>query len=288
MTLYRLCEWEENGYHDSYGQLAYFDSEKNELGQIEHWATAYGGGPDLTPYLYPCGTVIEQARKVLEKTIYSALKENDMQMVYNPRDKELSVGTKVRTNKPVKNKERTVSDCSKCNGSGHWINPRNPDDKRPCFNCHGTGKVQGEPTGQWVKIPKGTVGEIIDTYQYKRNSPVSFTIRAEDGSIFRCGSKSLRLDRKPESDGHWAARAFKLSFHFNWKSAVSTFGGWLSTDWTFKGIPSAYWAVCPHCGEKGTIAQDKNGYYLECCGKRVDKAEWCQYCVEQRDNEDLR
>ena len=283
MTLYKLCEWEENGYHDSYGKLCYFNTETNSLGVVEHWATAYPGGLDTSAYLIPCGLVLEQARRVLETNIFRRLVEAEKQLVFHPEDEQLKVGMRVRTSKAVRNKGRETSVCPKCNGSGHWANPRNPQDKRTCFKCRGTGQVQGKATGVSVKIPKDTAGEIVDTYKYNPRSAINFTIKADDGSLFRCGCKSLRLDREPVSEQVDRRAAFELSFLFGWKAAVSKFGGWLSTDWTAPVARETYTAVCPDCGGDGRL--DDRGH-LTCCGKCcIDIAGWYAYCVEQAECE---
>ena len=36
------------------------------------------------------------------------------------------------------------SSCSRCSGTGRWINPSNPDDRRECFACGGTGHSRAE------------------------------------------------------------------------------------------------------------------------------------------------
>lgn len=282
MTLYRLSEWEENGYHDSYGYMAYYDSEKGELGQVNHWATAYAGGLDTSAYLSPTPEALEGARQLLEAKIYARLVADDQQRVFQPTDKQLEIGTKVRTTKGVRNKDRETATCPKCNGSGHWVNPRNSEDKRQCFKCHGTGQVQGKSTGKFVKIPEGTVGEVIDRYQYNSRSVINWTIRAEDGSLFRCGCGSLRLDRELQSEQHWRKRAFELSFHFSFKSVVTSFGGWLSTDWAGPVAQRTYKGVCPHCGQQGRVKINRynDSATMDCCGIWVQPAHWYQRCWE--------
>ena len=37
--------------------------------------------------------------------------------------------------------------CSRCLGTGNWINPKNPLDKRDCFACNGTGQATLRPRG---------------------------------------------------------------------------------------------------------------------------------------------
>ena len=61
MAKYKLVEWEENGYHDSYGYIAYWDSEKKTIDRICHWATAFGGNADLSDLLDPTEEAVEEA-----------------------------------------------------------------------------------------------------------------------------------------------------------------------------------------------------------------------------------
>jgi len=285
MTLYKLCDWEENRYHDSYGYLAFYNSETGELGQVMHWATAFAGNLDTSAYLEPCGVALEQARRVLEANIFKRLVESDRQQCREPEEDQIQVGTVVRTRKAVRNKGRALGPCPKCEGSGHWVNPNNPEDKRTCFKCHGQGQVQGAATGESVKIVKGTVGTIVDTYKYGARFKINYTIKAGDGSLFRCGAKSLRLDMQTKSEQHWRERAYALSFHFDFKSAVTKWGGWLSTNWAGRAAQGTYTAFCPHCGGDGRIDQEtyqgQGVAALKCCGHRVDMAEWYAYCVEE-------
>jgi len=54
--------------------------------------------------------------------------------------------------------------CSRCLGTGNWINPKNPLDKRDCFACNGTGQATLRPRGGVRGVsPDGTGGQNDNT-----------------------------------------------------------------------------------------------------------------------------
>lgn len=63
MAKYRLVEWEDNRYHDSYGKLVYFDDQDGKVKITEHWSTAYPGGADMSEFLMPTAEVVELAKE---------------------------------------------------------------------------------------------------------------------------------------------------------------------------------------------------------------------------------
>jgi hypothetical protein len=86
MAKYKLVEWEENGYHDSYGYIAYWDSEKKTIDRICHWATAFGGGADLSDLLDPTEEAVEEAIKYHGKIIARSVLRKAVRSHYEPTD----------------------------------------------------------------------------------------------------------------------------------------------------------------------------------------------------------
>jgi len=65
MAKYRLVDWEDNRYHDSYGRLIYFDDQDGKMHITEHWSTAYPSSADMSEYLMPTVEIVEKAKKEL-------------------------------------------------------------------------------------------------------------------------------------------------------------------------------------------------------------------------------
>lgn len=96
MPKYKLVEWEENGYHDSYGYIAYWDSETGELSRMCHWATAFGGSADLSDLLDPTEEAVEAAIKAYGKILGRQEMRKIIRAHYNPESQwHLARGDKV-------------------------------------------------------------------------------------------------------------------------------------------------------------------------------------------------
>jgi len=82
---YRLCEWEENGYHDSYGYVAFWNDEKNTVECEQFWATAYAGGRNLAEFTAPPTLdVCLQACEWLTERIYTQIRAAEHRNVFEP------------------------------------------------------------------------------------------------------------------------------------------------------------------------------------------------------------
>lgn len=127
----------------------------------------------------------------------------------SPEPNDLAVGVKVAWLRDSKFQVRAEAPCEKCKGEGCWINPRNPSDRRPCFGCEGQGIVQGsKQVGEdgkpiWNKVPRGTVGEVLDWssfgnfyrngYNVTSRKNTSVKVRLEDGRRVSVTLDALRL-----------------------------------------------------------------------------------------------
>lgn len=84
-TKYKLCWWEENGYHDSYFYGVSFDSATNTLKHESLGATAYGGGIGFDQtHAVPTAEIVEQARLALVPIIRESVMRADAEAVLAP------------------------------------------------------------------------------------------------------------------------------------------------------------------------------------------------------------
>lgn len=96
MPKYKLVEWEENGYHDSYGYIAYWDSETGKLDRYCHWTTAFGSGENTSDLLDPTEEAVEAAIKAYGKILGRQEMRKIISAHYHPRAQwHLARGDKV-------------------------------------------------------------------------------------------------------------------------------------------------------------------------------------------------
>lgn len=96
MAKYKLAEWEENKYHDSYGYLAYWDSEEKKVSRTMHWTTASAGPFDTSEYLEPTLEVVEKAVEWFAKYIHRLNMRQTIRNHYEPTEGwHLTVGSTV-------------------------------------------------------------------------------------------------------------------------------------------------------------------------------------------------
>lgn len=98
MAKYKLVDWEDNRYHDSYGKLVYFDSETNSIHITEHWSTAYPGGLDMSEFLMPTAEVIESCKQILADFYFNQMAQSYYSIKYEPTKEEVMKTRKVILN----------------------------------------------------------------------------------------------------------------------------------------------------------------------------------------------
>lgn len=103
---YYLCDWEENGYHDSYFQVALWNEATQAVERVEYGATAYGGGWDYRAETsYPTLAVVNKACAWLSEYIYRQIYAAEQRDVFEPeavRNGEELILTRDARNKGVK------------------------------------------------------------------------------------------------------------------------------------------------------------------------------------------
>lgn len=84
---HKLISWEQNGYHDSYFYMIYWDSDLGEVAQVETGSTAYGGGGvSEGQFILPTRPVLIAAERWLARFIYGALRSAEDRNVLEPED----------------------------------------------------------------------------------------------------------------------------------------------------------------------------------------------------------
>lgn len=243
---YRICDWEDNGYHDSYFYGVTYDDATGKLESAMIGATAYASGAySLAGVPDPTREVLEAARIQLRDHIFQAIRDAEHADTLTPqhaqRDDEMIL---LENHRKV---VRAMIPCEKCLGKGYWQNPRNPTDKRPCFACEGKSEVpKGDPVkdaaGKQVYhlIPAGTRATVLNVkafgsffrkgYNRPDRTNRSVTVRLADGHVANIPMAKLRRANDPMSDAELMERAETLS-HEHQYGAMFGCRGWLSENY---------------------------------------------------------
>lgn len=239
MTLYKLCDWEQNGYHDSYFQAALYDSDKDQIVGVETGATAYAGGRGL-PEPAPEGEMLVRAYQALERHIRGALLRQATQRQETPEPGDLTRGCKLVLTKPHRTSKRAETQCSKCEGTGAWVNPRNQLDRRNCYACQGTGKRQEKVKGKGSTfvIPEGSVIVVeswkahgkfyANGYNEPRRYNTSVYGKLEDGTVVTVSLDKCRMYGYTPIESDFRVKAHKLACEGQFQAATGKRCAWLS------------------------------------------------------------
>lgn len=252
MSKFLLTDWEINGYDDSDFMCSYYDDKTNTIGFTCYGSTRYpsatvigiGGGTtsvvvDGENLLMPDADVVEKARLVLADRIFDRLQKADRKLVDEPDYDDLRKDLRVRLTEKARMQLRQSEPCQKCSGSGKWINPRNPNDKRDCFACKGSGnhvggKVKGDDGKQvWEELPAGLAGKVVDWRAFgqfyangynkpgRHNTTVQF--RTDAGKLVRASLSKLRLDEDYKDDSYLYGKAEELSYNYQFSALYPRF-----------------------------------------------------------------
>jgi len=240
---YLLAEWERNGYNDSDWYDCVYDSEKDKIETVEVGTTRFPGGPyQLRPkggYTPLNGEVLERCREHLEDFIFRMNCSKERCAVLAPR--KLKKGDRVRllANHRNREKETIKVPCTKCGGTGVWVNFYRPEDRRECFGCKGTGereKSRAKPGGKLVTYPIGSAGVVVwvgtfrtiyNGYNREDRHTLSTMVRLDSGEVINVPMEKLRLDREPMGDEELRERAREQSFdysNFLWMGGCTAWG----------------------------------------------------------------
>jgi hypothetical protein len=239
MSLFTMCEWEYNGRDDSDWYAVVYDDEKDSLYRIETGTTRFAEALHIgPPRQKPTDEIMERAKAALQKMTVPFLISREKQRVEEPYQ-SLVKGAKVRLSSTARIAKKETTICQKCNGSGHWVNPKNENDKRTCFACNGagfkTGKAQKNANGKndWTFLEEGLIGEVLDTqvwgtfyrngYNRPDRSNTRVLVKFETGETHWVGANRLRLDEEPRSEEElirsWKINGGDTDFYPHWRTA---------------------------------------------------------------------
>lgn len=235
MTIVQIsAERERNGYHDSDFYISVVDLETGKFDTHEVGSTRYGGGCRYDGILTPAELNAEQHAAFIGALWGHAVAMAESIEVHRvERPGPLFgewiplPGTRVELKEGVNNRAKVETACTKCLASGHWVNPRNENDKRKCFGCNGTGKRLGHAKGAgMIKIPAGTVGTVVDAGE-RRSQYGTFSygatakVRGDDGSTFNANTRALRLEERADMRNARKAAVDMVAGWINWTCHIT-------------------------------------------------------------------
>lgn len=258
-----LCDWEDNGYHDSDFYMAVLNRKTGEVIKQEIGTTRFAAPPEYTGYRQDLtADDVRMALTWLEERIYRLIKQAEYDEVLMPDSIEEGTAVILLQDHRSQVREINVEPCHKCAGTGGWVNPRDPEDVRDCFGCNGTGerRVVGEKVcgddGKLARIvyPAGMVGTVcwVGTFRqiYARGynkldrSTISTKVELADGTAVAIPLAKLRLDKEPLSDDELRRRAHALAYHCKFGAVFGRGYAWDSKNRTqrwLKDHPDFKW-----------------------------------------------
>lgn len=267
---YKICEWEDNGYHDSYFYGVLFDDAIGLMHEVGLGATAFAGGysPEWLAAAMPTLEIVERCRLLLVEYIFTKIREAEHIDVFTPSDARkdefmvLLEDHKRQVKAPVP--------CEKCCGKGYWQNPNKDTDRRPCFGCNGKGTVAKgdalkDAKGRLIRetIPAGARLAVLactafgsffrNGYNKPGRDNRSVTGRLDSGAIVNVPLKKLRHERDPMSDEELRERAVSLSHHHQY-GAMFGCRAWLSANYAEGVVKRAKAAADTEAAETAAAA----------------------------------
>jgi hypothetical protein len=201
ITKYRLCEWEENGYDDSDGYIAYYDTATGKVESHYAWSTRWHSTGKPSAFKDPTPEVVEAARKVLEAHIYEVIRAAEHRDVLEP--KGAAKGDRLRT---------LVS-----------------------------GTFNDKKRGKKVTYEAGEAGEVIwvghfgsfysNGYNRRDRSNGRVGLKFPDGRVVFLAMSKVRKDMEPLSDEELRGRAERLSHNHQYGAMLSKKHAWDSSNW---------------------------------------------------------
>lgn len=248
MTQVNLCDWEQNGYHDSYFFAAVYDTDTNEIKGVQTGSTAYAGGVSIPST--DDESVILKAYIAFENQLRVSLFNKACDIHDSPEPENISPGDKVVSTSRFRCKERIKIACEKCKGSGHWVNPKRESDKRECFACNGVGynlknKTNDDGKGLWLSLKEGTeiivdeisfYGRFYDNgYKQKDRESARITGHLEDGTVVSIAMNKTRLGGDKPVEENFRRIAHSIACKGSFDEATGIKCAWLSN----------HYAPCP-------------------------------------------
>ena len=202
-VLYRLSEWEDNGYHDSYFHVALWNEDKQIVERVEFGATAYAGGWNyMAETLAPTKEIVGKACAWLANVIYRQIWAAEQGDVLEP--KAVSKGQDLRLIRSARNKGVTV--------------PKGAVGRVFWSGAYGTFYKNG--------------------YNRPGRNNIRVGLELTTGERVFVALSACRLDREPMGDEELRQRAENLSLHCSFRSALTAKGGWDSKNFALAVLQS--------------------------------------------------
>lgn len=185
MAIFTLTEWEDNGYHDSYFNEAWWNTETQQVEFHEVGATAYAGGDQTprTPINDPAE--LEKAIAWLAEKIFDRLKVAEHNDVLNPDVENLAHGREFRLLRSARNKGV---------------------------------KYEAGTVGEMVR--QSSFGAFYrNGYNRPNRENTRVTLRLIDGTFATFALSALRQHREPLTDDELRAKAAELAQHCQFSQA---------------------------------------------------------------------
>jgi hypothetical protein len=202
-----LCDWEENGYDDSDGYIAYWDDAEKTVKKYGHWTTRFGSGPAIQ--FIPCTKdEAKLARAWLAEKIYNTLRYAEHKDVLEPQS--VSKGSEVK-----------------------FIKAHKFDNKK-------TGEIVIGAEGDCGRI--FWVGNFGTFYRNGYNKPGRGNCRVgvelTNGKRLFAPLEKLRLAREPMADDELRKRAENLSYEHQYGKMLSMRHAWDSINYAKQVLPN--------------------------------------------------
>lgn len=236
MTIYQVStEWEYNGRDDSDFYVVTFNDETEEITRFEVGSTRYAADFSRTYGMLVKLADVPEEIWIRAEAAYAKRAAQMLLSADRIRRERFcaNVGETVILTRDVQNRPRAQVEveCFKCGGLGYWMNPRNVNDKRPCFKCNGTkvAKVSKACKGKAITHKQGSKGEVLAVFENRSQYGTwdygsRATIRLVDGSIIKAPVSALIAAREPMSQLEAETTAAKVAKRRNFYPMFATAG----------------------------------------------------------------
>jgi hypothetical protein len=203
MTRFKLCEWEENGYDDSDGYVAFYNDETGTVGREETWSTRYARSENPPIFESPTREVVEKACAWLSNEIFGQLRAAEHKDVLEPN---VVIGDRVKFLKSGTFKDKKAN-------------------REVAFEAGEAGEV----------IWMGHFGTFYrNGYRQPGRHNGRIGVRLEDGRVVFVAMGKVRKAREPMSDAELHKRADRLALDCQFGKALSVKHAWDTFNWALE------------------------------------------------------
>lgn len=196
---YKLCDWEENGYDDSDGYTAYWDSDTQTVGKDYTWSTRFASTGDREQYEYPTLEVVEAACQWLADYIFATIRAAELRDVLEPQDCKRNDLVRLTQEHKSRKTGQTLTV-----GTVIRVN-----------DCQAFGTFYARGYNQPGRHNRSIIG----------------TVLGKPSVLVRVPLVKCRKNEEPMSDAELRERAIRLSRDCQFGKALSARHAWDSNNW---------------------------------------------------------